>query len=180
MEKGFVIWLTGFYCEGKGLLAKAVEEALLERGLKVELVNECMLREGFCENMQTTTIDAVSLDKKAAFIAGLLLRNGIVTVVELLSPDKLLRDSMRKQIRDFIEVYVRCPADLVGDKVANYEVPEKPEVIIDTQTEDAQVGTRKIIKTLEALHYVMVVDYNDYSDDEADEIKNRLESLGYL
>ena len=62
-----------------------------------------------------------------------------------------------------------------------YETPEKPEVHLHTDKESVEVSTDKIIKTLELLGHIPAIEGStDYTAEEEDAIKNRLQDLGYI
>ncbi|MBN1459549.1 MAG: adenylyl-sulfate kinase, partial [Armatimonadetes bacterium] len=106
----------------------------------------------------------------------------------------------RKLIGRFVEVYCKCDIDTLKDRdpkglyekalngeIKNftgvsdpYEAPDKPEVIVDTATEDIEVSLNRIIATLEQLNYIPAGDGRGYSEEEEETIKQRLKDLGYI
>jgi endonuclease III len=62
-----------------------------------------------------------------------------------------------------------------------YEVPQNPEVMIDSSTETVEESLAKVLGTLEELGYVPPVEQETaYSAEEEAEIEARLAALGYL
>jgi adenylylsulfate kinase-like enzyme len=100
----------------------------------------------------------------------------------------------------FIEVYCRCPLEVLAkrdkaelfekaqrgeiDHVAGvnapYEEPFKPEVLINTDTEPPEQGIARILTTLEILGYLPKHATAEYTAEEEEIIKNRLQDLGYI
>jgi adenylylsulfate kinase len=95
-------------------------------------------------------------------MAKLLARNGVITIVSIISPFKSTREYARKEIGKFVEVYLRCSKeelirrdpkglyakalkgelkDLTGYD-GTYEEPESPEVLLETDklTVDEEVS----------------------------------------
>lgn len=187
MEKGFILWCTGFECEQKGRVVQQLEEVLLERGLQVELLDSEIVKEYLCDDVQVSKEGLFVMDKRAMFVGVLLARNGVAAIVSLVSPSKDFRDEMRANIDDFVEVYFKCPIEFFSQNIDNlkigehdYEAPEKAEVVLDVASVSLEDSTRKILKTLELLGYIPSSSLDDYTDDEENEIKDRLENLGYL
>lgn len=179
IQKGFTVWLTGISASENSELAEMLEGELLERGLKVELVDENN------EPVKSKVLSCCSdYNKNAgalAEIARLLARNEVITIVSAVSPSITIRNAIRTQLGDFIEVYVKS-ADQNIDKsiVEVYEVPEKPEVLLESSDGDNDMKMKKIIRTLELIKWIPEGFGMDYSSEEETQIQERLESLGYL
>ncbi|MBI4531118.1 MAG: adenylyl-sulfate kinase, partial [Candidatus Latescibacteria bacterium] len=87
-----------------------------------------------------------------------------------------IRDEIRAQIGNFVEVYARCPLETLIDRDVKglykkalrgeieqftgvsdpYEEPLNPEVIIETDTETPDESAQKILNTLRELGYIDV------------------------
>jgi adenylyl-sulfate kinase len=106
--------------------------------------------------------------KRVAYVSKLLARNGIVAVVALISPFREFRDDARRQIDNFVEVYVKCSIetcaqrdpkglykkaasgqikDLTGPQEP-YEEPVNPEIIIDTERFSVADSVKQILSTV--------------------------------
>ncbi len=153
-----VIWFTGFSGAGKTTLAIALEKRLLDVGRLVERLDGDVVRQsltkdlGFSKEDRDTNIDRVT------FVAKLLARNNVVTLVSFISPYKKHREIARGEIDNFIEVHVNCPIeecerrDVKGmykkarkGEIQNftgindpYEAPVVPE--IEVRTDENSVG----------------------------------------
>lgn len=193
-QKGFTIWFTGIpYC-GMSEVASCLEGELLERGLKVELLDEGnnSISKVLCTDLNFTFRDKDLIAERFGYITKLLSRNNIIAIASTISPRVATRNQIRRNSGDLIEVYVKSSREKsvqyaldidnseAIDLIENYEDPRKPEVIVDPAHETIEESVKLIIKTLEILKWVPQSIDNNYSKDEEKKIHNRLESLGYL
>jgi adenylylsulfate kinase len=110
--RGLTIWLTGLSSAGKTTIAAAVCEGLRERGCKAEWLDGDVVRQHLCRGLGFTKADRDENIRRIGFVAELLTRNGIVTVVSAISPYRAARDEVRRRIGDFLEVYVNAPIEV--------------------------------------------------------------------
>jgi adenylylsulfate kinase len=195
-QKGFTIWLTGLSTTGKSVLADVIEGELLERGLKVEVLDEEAVAPVLDTNSNASRQNIYHNIRKIGFISELLTRNNVITIVSAISPFAELRTEMRNRLKDFLEVYARCKVDKItpveksqipddqpltdAEIVSLYEAPENPEVMLDTSTEAPGESAKKVIKALEILKWIPSTDNDNYSSEEEAKIQERLEGLGYI
>ncbi len=199
--KGFTLWFTGLPCSGKTTLAKNVEEILLERGLNVELFDGDEIRTNLTKGLGFSKEDRDTNIRRVGYVCNLLTRNGVVAIAAVISPYDNVREEVRATIGRFIMIYLDAPLEelikrdvkgmykkALAGEIKNftgiddpYEVPEKPEVHINTAEETVEESTHKIIHTLELLgHIPSLGEDRDYSAEEEDAIKTRLQDLGYI
>jgi adenylylsulfate kinase len=110
--RGLTIWLTGLSSAGKTTIAAAVCEGLRERGCKAEWLDGDVVRQHLCRGLGFTKADRDENIRRIGFVAELLTRNGIVTVVSAISPYRAARDEVRRRIGHFLEVYVNAPIEV--------------------------------------------------------------------
>ncbi len=134
-------------------------------------------------------------------MAKLLTRNGVLVMCAAISPYRAVRDEIRMDIGDMIEVFVKCSVKVCADRdvkglykkamsgeIAHftgvsdpYEEPINPEVICNTEQETVEQSTEKILTKMERLGYLPPTsDDIQYPPEEEAKIKERLASLGYL
>jgi adenylyl-sulfate kinase len=198
--KGFTIWFTGLSGSGKSTLSSKIEEILLERGMKVEVLDGDVVRENLSKGLGFSKEDRDINIRRIGFVCNLLTRNDVVAIAAAISPYRAIRDENRRLIGRFIEVYCSCPLDVLADRdpkglykkamagqIKNftgvddpYEPPEKPEVQVRTNTETVDESTFKIMKTLEILGYIPKIEGEQYSAEEEAKVKQRLKDLGYI
>ncbi len=198
--EGFTLWFTGMSGAGKSTLARMVEKELLERGLKVEVLDGDIVRTNLSKGLGFSKEDRDENIRRIGFVCQLLSRNGVVAIAAAISPYREIRDENRRKIGRFVEVYVKCSVDklierdvkglykkALSGEIKNftgisdpYEEPLNPEIVVDTEKETPEESFKKIITTLEKMGYIPPLEMDDYSEEEEEKIKNRLESLGYL
>jgi adenylyl-sulfate kinase len=200
MPKGFTLWFTGLSGSGKSTLAEKVRDILLERGMKVEVLDGDEVRTNLSKGLGFSKEDRDTNIRRIGWVCHLLTRNDVVAISAAISPYKAIRDENRKLIGRFVEVYCECDLDTLKDRdpkglyekalngeIKNftgvsdpYEAPEKAEVVVNTASEDIDVSANRIIATLEQLSYIPATDGRGYSEDEEESIKQRLKDLGYI
>jgi adenylyl-sulfate kinase len=198
--KGFTLWFTGLPSSGKSTLARRVEEVLLERGMRVEVLDGDEVRENLSKGLGFSKEDRDTNIRRIGFVAKLLSRNGVVAITAAISPYREVRDEMRRAIGRFVEVYVECPIEVLTERDVKglyrkalageikhftgvddpYEAPLKPEVLIRSHEESVEQSVAKIVATLEAIGFVPRVPGAEYSPAEEATIKKRLKDLGYI
>ena len=173
-QKGFALWLTGLPCSGKSSIAAAVTKKLRLRGCNVERLDGDVVRNHLWSELGYSKEHRDENIRRVTFLANLLVQNGIVAVTSFISPYRDIRDYARREIGDFIEVYVKCPLEvcfsrdikgmykqaLVGE-IKNftgisdpYEEPLNPEITVETDREPLDKNVAKIIETAEQLGYL--------------------------
>jgi adenylylsulfate kinase len=200
MEKGFTLWFTGPSGSGKTTLANEVEGILLERGLKVEVLNGDDTRVYLARELGFSPEDCDAHVRRVGYVCNLLARNGVAAIAALIAPGRAAREENRRELGRYVEVYCKCPVEVLAQRdtkglykksasgeVQNlagtsspYEEPEKPEVVVETDKESVEDGAMRVIRTLEVLGYVPKVEGDDYSSDEEAQIRDRLSALGYI
>jgi adenylyl-sulfate kinase len=199
--KGFTLWLTGLPCSGKSTLASSVEGVLLERGLPVEVFDGDEIRTNLTKGLGFSKKDRDTNIRRVGYVCNLLTRNGVVSIAAVISPYQNIRDEVRQSIGRFVEVFIDAPLEelikrdvkgmykkALAGEIKNftgiddpYETPEKPEVHVQTDKETVEESTAKIIKTLEILGHIPAIEgATDFSEEEDEVIKNRLQDLGYI
>lgn len=174
MQKGFTLWLTGLSGSGKTTLANHLSTQLQQNGLKVEVLDGDVIRNNINQNLGFSKKDRFTNLKLVTFVAKLLTRNDIIVIASFISPYTEMRSHSRNEIDNFIEVYVKCPLEvlikrdtkglykkaLVGE-IANftgisdpYEEPSNPEIIIETNKETVKESTEQIITWLIKREYI--------------------------
>lgn len=174
MDRGFVVWLTGLPASGKTTIARELERALRERGLKVEVMDGDEVRQGLSRDLGFSKEDREKHAMRVAYVSKLLARNGVAVIVALISPYRSFREGVRREIENFVEVYVRCPVEecsrrdpkgLYARALAGeipdftgvndpYEEPENPEVVLDTLQENTQESVGKLLSWLSENGYL--------------------------
>lgn len=199
--RGFTLWFTGLSGSGKSTLSKRVEEILLERGMKVEVLDGDVVRTNLSKGLGFSKEDRDINIRRIGFVCHLLTRNDVVAIAAAISPYRAIRDENRKLIGSFVEVFCKCPIPILKDRDPKglyekalrgeikgftgvddpYEEPLNPEVIVETDKESIDQSVNKIVRTLELMEYIPPAGtIGEYTDEEEEKIKERLRSLGYI
>jgi adenylylsulfate kinase-like enzyme len=98
----------------------------------------------------------------------------VVAITAAISPYRAIRDENRAKIGRFVEVYAKCPIEVLAERdvkglykkalageIKNftgvddpYEEPLNPEVVIDSSAESPDESVAKILARLEELGYL--------------------------
>lgn len=168
------MWFTGLSGAGKSTIAERLAPILRERGLKVETLDGDIVRTNLSKGLGFSKEDRDTNILRIGFVAHLLSRNGVAVLSSAISPYRDIRNQVRQQIGDFVEVYVKCPLeelvrrDVKGlyekalrGEIPNftgvsdpYEEPFDPEVVVETDRESVEESTTKVLAALEARGYV--------------------------
>lgn len=165
-QKGIVVWLTGLSGSGKSTIAIEVEKMLNEKGLAAYLLDGDNIRHGINHDLGFSKEDRNENIRRISEIAALFQDAGVITLVSFISPFREMRKYARNKVDEgsFIEVYVstdlktcmeRDPKGLYHKNIKNftgidssYEVPENPEIILDTKDTTPQECAEKVLKEI--------------------------------
>lgn len=194
--RGAVLWFTGLPSSGKSTIAREVFQRLLDRGVMVELLDGAEVRESLSRGLGFSREDREEHNRRIGYVAKLLSRNNVIAVCAAVSPYRDTRDEIRRNTRNFVEIYVECPVPVAEQRDtdgwyarakrgeveeftgvnAPYEPPLAPEVHIRSDLESVGDAAARVMARLEELHLVPRV-----IDERAQrELRQRLEALGYL
>ena len=167
-ERGVVIWFTGLSGSGKSTIAHVVEEALVDAGIPVEMLDGDIVRENLSKGLGFSKQDRDINIRRIAFVAHLLQRNGVFVITAAISPYRAIRDEGRAMIKDFVEVFADAPLDVCEQRDVKglyakarageikeftgiddpYEPPLNPEVVCRTDRESVEESARKVLDKL--------------------------------
>ena len=169
MKKAFTLWFTGMSGAGKSTLSVRVADALRKRGLPVELLDGDEVRTNLSAGLSFSKEDRDLNIRRIAYVCHLLTRNGVWAISAAISPYRDMRDHARKQIGNFIEIYVECSLDRLAKRdvkglykkalageIQNftgvsdpYEPPLNPEIKVNSELQTADESFDQIMKALE-------------------------------
>jgi len=199
-QKGVTVWFTGLSGSGKSTLAKMLAETLRKKGLKIEVLDGDEVRKHLSKGLGFSKQDRDENIRRIGYVCHLLSRNGVIAIASAISPYKEIRNENRKLIGNFVEVFCKCPMEVLMERdikglykkalageIPNftgvsdpYEEPDKPEVTCYTDCETKEESLKKILQALEEMGYLSLSGEQDYSKSEQEKIKKKLEDLGYI
>lgn len=166
------IWFTGLSGSGKSSLANELEKRLVAMGKHTMLLDGDNVRMGLNRNLGFKEDDRIENIRRIAEVAKLMNDAGLIVLTSFISPFARDRRNAREIIGgDFIEVYVSTPleecerrdvkglykkarkGDLANFTGVNspYEVPENPDIVIDTSSGTLDECVDRVMEALEKL-----------------------------
>ena len=199
-RRGFTVWFTGMSSSGKSTIGRAVAEALQARGRSVELLDSGRIRKAINRTLGFSREEVEVNLLRLGYECSLLNRNGVVAIVTAISPYADSRALVRAEVSDFVEVFCRCPIDVLESRGARvlfnkarrgeiahvagvnspFEEPPDPDVVLDTDRHNVAACCRKVIAALEQRNLIGPEEPASYTPQEEQMIRDRLQDLGYL
>jgi adenylyl-sulfate kinase len=169
-KAGTTVWFTGLPASGKSTLAELLRDHLVAAGEPCLILDGDVLRAGLSRDLGFSPADRAEQSRRAAEIALLCNRAGMVAIVALVSPSGSARAGAKAchGTRKFVEVFVDCPAsvcrvrdpkglyaqaeageilDFTGVS-APYEAPAEPAVHVRTDQQTAEEAFAEILSVL--------------------------------
>lgn len=200
LKKSFTIWFTGLSGSGKSTIGLGVGKALQRRGVQNEVLDSGRIRQKLNRTLGFTREEVATNLLRLGYECKLLNRNEVTAIVTAVSPYRDVRQQVRQDVGAFVEVYCRCPMEVllqrgsaelfekaqrgeiahVAGVNAPYEEPIKPEALLNTDQLTVDQAVQQVITTLEVLGRIERVDSACYTAKEEEIIRQRLQDLGYL
>jgi bifunctional enzyme CysN/CysC len=153
-QKPCVVWFTGLSGAGKSTIANLVEKRLHSLGRHTYLLDGDNVRHGLNKDLGFTDADRVENIRRVAEVSRLMVDAGLIVLISFISPFRAERRMARELLEtgEFFEVFVDTPLTIAerrdpkglyrkarNGELKNftgvdspYEVPEHPEVRVDT------------------------------------------------
>lgn len=171
---GWVLWMTGLSGAGKTTIALELEKELHARGIRFERLDGDVVREGLTRDLGFSKEDRDKNIERVTFVAKLLSRNNVGVVCSFISPYKAMRDHVKKEVTNCVEVYIDAPLEVVegrdvkgwykkarAGEVKNFtgisdpfEAPESPDLHVRTDQLSLEESVAKVIGYLEARGFI--------------------------
>lgn len=170
-QRPLTLWFTGLSGSGKSALANELEKRMNVAGKYTMLLDGDNIRMGLNKNLGFEPEDRIENIRRIAEVARLMNDAGLIVLTAFISPFASDRQNAREIIgeENFIEIYVstsleECERrDVKGlyrkareGKIPNftgissaYEVPERPEIVIDTSRQSLGESAELVLKALE-------------------------------
>jgi bifunctional enzyme CysN/CysC len=169
---GAVFWLTGLPSAGKSTLAMAVQRMLFDRGRHVYVLDGDTLRTSLNIDLGFSEEDRAENVRRTAAVAAVLADGGFMVICALISPFAADRDKARASYPGrFHEIYVACDLQTAEQRDVKghyrrarlgeiprftgvsspYEVPENPNLTIDTTRHSVAESAAYLIEYIEAI-----------------------------
>ena len=170
-HRSVILWFTGLSGSGKSTLAHAVEEKLYQKGCRTFVLDGDNVRHGLNSNLDFSESGRTENIRRISEVSKLMLESGLIVMTAFISPFNKDRNEARKLISndDFIEIYCKASLEICetrdvkglykrarAGEIKNYtgidspyEIPENPELIIDTDNQGLEDSVATILSFLE-------------------------------
>jgi adenylylsulfate kinase len=169
--------MTGLPGSGKSTIAMILKRRLeSDYGRFVEILDGDEIRRGLSRDLGLSREDREEHARRVSYLAKVLSRNGVISVVALISPYRTSREFARETIGTgrFVEVYVKAslstcekrdPKGLYAKarrgEITNmtgiqdpYEEPIAPDIVVDSENASPEKSTEELLAGLKRLGYL--------------------------
>ena len=175
-HKGAVLWFTGLSACGKSTIANAVDYKLHLAGKRSFVLDGDNIRMGLNKNLGFSPEDRTENIRRIGEVAKLFAQTGTIALTAFISPYRGDRDKVREIMGagEFIEILVdaslevcelRDPKGLYKKARAGtlpnftgisapYEAPEKPELVLDSNSKGIEELADEVIAYLDKNGYL--------------------------
>ena len=171
---GSTLWLTGLPSAGKTTLALALGDRLREAGRDVEILDGDEIRTYLSAGLGFSREDRDTHVRRIGFVAELLARHGVIVLVPVIAPYQDTRAEVRarhaEQGTSYLEVHLSTPLDVCARRDVKglyaraargdlrhmtgvddpYEIPQAPDLRLDTSTNDLSASVNALADLLAA------------------------------
>ena len=169
-QKPALLWFTGLSGAGKSTIANLVDKKLYEMGRHSYLLDGDNVRHGLNKDLGFTEEDRVENIRRVAEVSKLMVDAGLIVLTAFISPFSAERQMARRLLDEgeFVEIHVDTPLvvaekrDVKGlyakarrGELKNftgidspYEVPEAPEMHVNTVDLTADEAAERVIQYL--------------------------------
>lgn len=171
-----VLWFTGLSASGKSTISNAVERKLYDLGHHTYLLDGDNVRHGLNKDLGFSDSERVENIRRIGEMAKLFADAGLIVLSAFISPFRADRQMVRDLVEEgeFIEIYMATPLSVCEQRdpkglykkarkgdIKNftgidsiYEVPESPEITLNTAECDIEACADKVIAYLKQNHII--------------------------
>ena len=169
-QKPCLLWFTGLSGSGKSTVANAVDEMLHEMGYHTYVLDGDNIRHRLNKDLGFSSDDRIENIRRIGEVAYLFVDSGLIVLSAFISPFTAERQMVREMFGDgeFIEIFVNTPMDVCEQRDPKglykkaragqisqftgidsaYEVPENPDIEINTIDLDLHQCAQKVVDQL--------------------------------
>ncbi|WP_304073511.1 sulfate adenylyltransferase subunit CysN [Maricaulis maris] len=172
-QKPAILWFTGLSGAGKSTVANLVERKLSQAGHHTYSLDGDNIRHGLNRDLGFTDEDRVENVRRIGEVGKLFVDSGLIVTCSFISPFRSERQMVRELVDDgeFIEVFIDAPLEVCIERdpkglykkaqageIKNftgfdspYEVPEAPELHIQTADLSAEEAADQVIAEIKRM-----------------------------
>ncbi len=184
-RQGVCIWLTGLSGAGKSTTADVLTMLLLEHGRQVTVLDGDVVRTHLSKGLGFNKEDRDINIRRIGYVAAEIVRHGGIAMCAAVSPYRATRNDVRGMVGTdrYIEVFVDTPLEVCEQRDIKgmyakarrgeitgftgiddpYEIPQHPEVTIDTVANTPDENARRILGYLVEAGFVRVAQEQEYA-----------------
>ncbi|MGF2735322.1 adenylyl-sulfate kinase [Marinobacter sp. DUT-1] len=170
-QRPCLLWFTGLSGSGKSTIANALDVALYQRGYHTFLLDGDNVRHGLNRDLGFSDSDRVENIRRVGEVSKLFADAGLIVLSAFISPFASDRRLVRNLFPEgeFIEVFMNTPIETCeqrdpkglyqkarAGKIKDftgidspYEIPERPEVVLDTSLQSVDDCIEQLIQYLQ-------------------------------
>ena len=166
-QKPVTVLFTGNPGAGKTTTAYGVERKLFDMGRSATVLDGQNMRMGLSRDLQFSRDDRSENVRRAAEVARLMNRSGLICLMSLIAPNEEVRQRAAKVIGEeqFIVVHLNASDEVCASRnesakklteedgqesAVTYQVPANPDLVLDTEKVPAHECIEKVIELLES------------------------------
>jgi adenylylsulfate kinase len=171
-HRGAVLWFTGLSGCGKSTIANAVDQLLHEQGIHSFVLDGDNIRMGLNRNLGFSPEDRTENIRRIGEVSKLFADSATIVSAAFISPYKADRDLVRSLVPEgeFVEILVQASLETCESRdpkglykkarqgeikdfsgiSAPYEAPEKPELVLHSDTKGVEELAREVIDYLKS------------------------------
>lgn len=171
-QKPCILWFTGLSGAGKSTIANLVEKKLQAQGHMTYLLDGDNVRHGLNKDLGFTDADRVENIRRVSEVSRLMVDAGLIVLVSFISPFRSERLMARELVDpgEFVEIFVDTPLAIAESRDvkglyakarrgliknftgidSEYEMPEDPEITLDTTALSPEESAVAIVDWLES------------------------------
>ncbi|MEL7023304.1 MAG: bifunctional sulfate adenylyltransferase/adenylylsulfate kinase [Pseudomonadota bacterium] len=177
-KQGFTVFFTGLSGSGKSTVANALMVKLMEEGSRpVTLLDGDVVRKNLSSELTFSKEHRDLNIQRIGYVASEITKNGGIAICAPIAPYSATRRQVREMISPlggFLEVHVSTPIEICEARDRKglyakaraglikgftgiddpYEVPENPELDINTGELSADLAAHRVLLTLEKMGYI--------------------------
>ena len=169
-QKPILIWLSGISGSGKSTIANELEKKLYENNFLSYLLDGDNIRIGLNKDLGFTDDDRKENIRRISEVSRLMLDAGLIVITAFISPFKEERQLAKSLVleENYFLVHVDCSVEKCEERdvkglykkarageIKNftgidspYEVPENPNIIVNTEKENVDESVEKIFNAI--------------------------------